>query len=52
MFESIKEFGSTSITIIIIHILDKPIIIFGRGTQTRLIIFDHIVIMSSNRFGK
>jgi hypothetical protein len=39
-----------NITIIIIDILDEPIIILQRGTQTRLKIFDHIIIMNMNRF--
>jgi hypothetical protein len=34
--------------IIIIHILDKSIIIFQRKTQMKLWMFDHIVIMNSN----
>jgi hypothetical protein len=38
-----------NIAIIIIDILDEPIINFQRQTQTMLKIFDHTVIMNSNR---
>jgi hypothetical protein len=39
-----------NVDIIIIDILDEPIIIFQTQTQTMLRIFDHTVIVNSNRF--